>query len=191
MFKKSRKKIVAAIMSVLVLLWVGTLGVIYTSSYIEMSRRNEMLLTTHAEMYVLPGSFTGIPPKLPIPDKGNGRFDPNFAETPMFQLSTFYSVAMTYDGSVLEIRNSQQGVHSDDDLKELADKIIKGNKIKGSDNNLTFYKADKPGYSLVVFMDNTVINENAATLFRYTLIFGGIALAVFYFLSVFFCKKDS
>lgn len=38
MFKKSRRKIVAAIMSVLVTLWVGTLGVIYTSSYFEMSK---------------------------------------------------------------------------------------------------------------------------------------------------------
>lgn len=39
MFKKSRRKIVAAIMSVLVTLWVGTLGVIYTSSYFEMSKQ--------------------------------------------------------------------------------------------------------------------------------------------------------
>ena len=50
MFKKSRRKIVAAIMSVLVFLWVGTLGVIYTSSYIEMSRRNEQMLKVHADV---------------------------------------------------------------------------------------------------------------------------------------------
>ncbi len=189
MFKKSRRKIVAAIMSVLVLLWVGTLGVIYTSSYIEMSRRNEMLLTAHAEMYILSGSFTGVPPMLPKPDNGNGRFDPNFAETPMFQLSTFYSVAMSYDGSVLEVMNSQPNLHSDNDLKELAGKIINGNKTKGTDNNLAFYKIDKSGYNLVVFMDNTVINESAATLFRYTLIFGGIIMIAFYFMSVFLAKK--
>ena len=30
-----------------------------------------------------------------------------------------------------------------------------------------------------------LINENAATLFRYTLIFGGVALVLFYFLSTF------
>ena len=46
MFKKSRRKIVAAIMSVLVTLWVGTLGVIYTSSNFEMSKQNqEMILS--------------------------------------------------------------------------------------------------------------------------------------------------
>ena len=189
MFKKSRRKIVAAIMSVLVLLWVGTLGVIYASSYIEMSRRNEAMMSVHAEMYTLSNPFGDILPIMPMPDGGGNRFDPGFAESPMFQLSTFYTVAMSYDGSVLEVRNSQPNVHSDNDLQELAVKILKGDKIKGSENNLTFYRADKAGYSLVVFMDNTVINENAATLFRYTLIFGGIALAVFYFLSVFLARK--
>ena len=189
MFKKSRRKIVVAIMSVLVLLWVGTLGVIYASSYIEMSRRNESMMTAHAEMYMLSNQFDDMPPIKPKPDNGKDRFNPAFAESPMFQLSTFYTVAISYDGDVLEVRNSQPNVHSDNDLKELADKIIKGNKTKGTDNNLTFYKADKQGYTLVVFMDNTVINENAATLFRYTLIFGGIALVAFYFLSVFLARK--
>lgn len=189
MFKKSRRKIVVAIMSVLVLLWVGTLGVIYASSYIEMSRLNESMMTAHAEMYMLSNQFDDMPPIIPKPDNGKDRFNPTFAESPMFQLSTFYTVAISYDGGVLEVRNSQPNVHSDNDLKELADKIIKGNKTKGTDNNLTFYKADKQGYTLVVFMDNTVINENAATLFRYTLIFGGIALVVFYFLSVFLARK--
>ena len=188
MFKKSRRKIVAAIMSVLVLLWVATLGVIFTSSYIEMSKRNEAMMTQHAEMYTLSDPFGEMPSIIPKPDGGN-RIDPSFAESPVFQLSTFYTVAMAYDGSVLEIKNSQPNVHSDNDLKELADKIINGKKIKGSDNNLTFYKADKQGYNLVVFMDNTVINENAATLFRYTLIFGGVALVAFYFLSVFLARK--
>lgn len=187
MFKKSRRKIVAAIMFVLVLLWVGTLGVIYASSYIEMSRRNVAMMTAHAEMYALSNPFGDMPPVMPKPD--SGIFEPGFAETPMFQLSTFYTVAISYDGSVLEIRNSQPNVHSDNVLKELAYKIVNGNQSKGIDNNLTFYKADKQGYTLVVFMDNTVINENAATLFRYTLIFGFIALVAFYFLSQILARK--
>ena len=141
MFKKSRRKIVASIMSVLVLLWVGTLGVIYASSYIEMSKRNEIMMTAHAEMYTLSNPFGNMPPVMPRPDGGGNRFEPGFTESPMFQLSTFYTVAISYEGNVLEVRNSQPNLHSDDNLKELADKIIKGNKTKGTDNNLTFYKA--------------------------------------------------
>ena len=186
MFKKSRRKIVAAIMSILVLLWVGTLGVIYTSSYFEMSKQNQEMLQAHAEMYILPQGFDGMmPPSKPRPN-GNHGVDP---QSPMFQLSTFYTVAISYDGEILEIKNEPSTVHSDDDLKELAQSVIRGNKQYGTDDNLAFYKTDKGGYTLVTFMDNTVVNENALTLFRYTLIFGGFALVLFFFLSVFLARK--
>ncbi len=190
MFKKSRIKIVAAIMSVLVALWVGTLGVIYTSSYFEMAKQNEQMLRAHAEMYSLPDSFGEMmPPNRPRPD-GNHSFKPDFdAKSPMFQLSTFYTVAASYDGDVLEIKNEPPTVHTDDDLVNLAKNIIKGNKSTGTENNLVFYKVDKGGYTLVAFMDNTVVNESATTLLRYTLIFGALALVLFFFLSVFLARK--
>ncbi|MBE6794095.1 MAG: GHKL domain-containing protein [Ruminococcaceae bacterium] len=189
MFKKSRRKIVAAIMSILVLLWVGTLGVIYASSYFEMKSRNEQLLKFHADMYTLSGSFDGMkPPNRPFPGR-NPEFDAGFAESPMFQLSTFYTVAVSYEGDILEIENEPPTVHTDDDLERLARSIIKGGRDNGTENNLAFYKTDKEGYTLVTFMDNTIVNENAMTLFRYTLIFGGVALVIFFFLSVFLARK--
>ncbi len=190
MFKKSRRKIVAAIMSILVLLWVGTLGVIYASSYFEMTKQNEQMLQAHAEMYSLPNSFGEMmPPNRPRPD-GNHGFNPNFdSESPMFQLSTFYSVAVSYDGEILEVKNAMSGVHTDEELMSLAQSIIKSGRNNGTENNLAFYKTDKDGYTLVAFMDNTVINESAMTLFRYTLIFGSVALVLFFFLSVFLARK--
>jgi len=190
MFKKSRRKIVAAIMSILVLLWVGTLGIIYASSYFEMKHQNEQMLKAHAQMYSLPNSFGEMmPPNRPRPD-GNHGFNPGFdPQSPMFQLSTFYTVAVSYDGDILEIKNEPPTVHSNDDLKELAQRIIKDNKQYGTDDNLVFYKTDKGGYTLVTFMDNTVINESAMTLFRYTLIFGVVALVLFFFLSMYLAKR--
>ncbi len=188
MFKSSRRKIVFAIMSILILLWVGTLGIIYTSSYFEMVRQNEQMLKAHAEAYVLPQALEGTaPPSRPSPDKHG--FDPGFAESPMFQLSTFYTVAVSYDGEIIEIKNEPPTVHTDDDLKKLAEDIIKSGKSTGAENNLAFCKTDKGGYILVTFMDNTIVNENAMTLFRYTLIFGGVALILFFFLSVFLARK--
>ena len=189
MFKKSRRKIVAAIMSVLVTLWVGTLGVIYASSYFEMSKQNQEMLRTHAEMYSLSQYGETVPPEKPQPDDNKGfkrDFDP---QSPKFQLSTFYTVAVSYSGEILEIKNEQSAVHSDDDLKELALTVIKNDKQYGTNKNLAFYKADKGEYILVTFMDNTVINENAMTLLRYTLIFGGAAIVVFFFISVFLARK--
>ena len=190
MFRRSRRKIVAAIMSILVLLWVGTLGVIYASSYFEMKKQNEQMLHAHAQMYNLPNAFDQMmPPNGPRPD-GNHGFKPGFdPESPKFQLSTFYSVAVSYKGEILEIKNDSPTVYASDDLAQMAKDIIKDGKSTGTKNNLTFLKTDKNGYALVVFMDNTVVNESAMTLFRYTLIFGVVALVLFFFLSRFLAKK--
>ena len=187
MFKQSRRKIVAAIMSILVVLWVGTLVIIYASSYFDMKRQNEQMLQAHAQMYVLPPHFEGMGRPMPGGDHG---FKPGFdPEAPKFQLSTFYTVAISYDGKVLEIKNNPATVYSDDTLEQMAKNIIKESKSTGTLDNLTFLKTDKNGYILVTFMDNTVVNESAMTLFRYTLIFGGVALVVFFFLARFLAKK--
>lgn len=187
MFKQSRRKIVAAIMSILVVLWVGTLGIIYASSYFDMKRQNEQMLQAHAQMYVLPPHFEGMGRPMPGGDHG---FKPGFdLEAPKFQLSTFYTVAISLDGKVLEIKNDPATVYSDDALEQMAKNIIEEGKSTGTLDNLTFLKTDKNGYILVTFMDNTVVNESARSLFRYTLIFGGVALVVFFFLSRFLAKK--
>ena len=190
MFKQSRRKIVAVIMSILVALWVGTLGIIYASSYFDMKRQNEQMLRSYAQMYVLPQHFEGMmPPGRPMPGGDHG-FKPGFdPEAPKFQLSTFYTVAISYDGKVLEIKNDSATVYTDDALEQMAKNIINDNTSTGRLDNLTFLKTDKNGYTLVAFMDNTVVNESAMTLFQYTLIFGGVALVVFFFLSRFLAKK--
>ena len=190
MFRRSRRKIVAAIMSILVLLWAGTLGIIYASSYFEMQKQNEQMLRSYAQMYNLPSAFGQMmSPNGPRPD-GNPGFKPGFdPESPKFQLSTFYSVAVSYDGALLEIKNDSPTVYASDDLAKMAEDIIKDGKSAGTKDNLTFLQTDKNGYTLVVFMDNTVVNENARSLFRYTLIFGGIVLVAFFFLSRFLAKK--
>ncbi|MBR6551400.1 MAG: HAMP domain-containing histidine kinase [Clostridia bacterium] len=176
-------------MSILVALWVGTLGVIYSSSYLEMKKQNERMLKAHSEMYEL-SQFENnfILPSRPFPNRDHG-FEAGFTDSPMFQLSTFYTVAISYDGEIIEIKNEPPTVHSDNDLENLAMNIVKKSVSTGTVNNLSFYKVDKNGYILVTFMDNTVVNENAITLFRYTLIFGGLALLVFFFLSRFLARK--
>ena len=90
---------------------------------------------------------------------------------------------------MLEIRNPKQNLHSDDEIKSLAETVFLKERKIGRDNNLMYYKADKSGYVLVVFMDNTVINENASMLIRYTVLFGIAAIVIFFFLSLILAKK--
>lgn len=185
MFKRSRKKIVAAIMAILVVLWVSTLGVIYTSSYLDMSRHNRQMLKAHSDMYVLAHSAPDT--HLPTSEKPKDR--PKFADEPMFRLSNFYTVAVDEAGTVLETVNEPPTVHTNAELEELALDISADGGDYGTQDSLAYYRADKDGYTLVTFMDNTVINENAATLLRYTLIFGAAAIVVFFFLSVYIAKR--
>ncbi len=185
MFKKSRKRIVAAIMSVLALLWIGTLVVIYASSYYEMAKQNRGMLKEHADEYVISQPFGALPPAKPEPAMEK----PYYSDSPSFQLSTFYTVAMTYEGEILEINNPQQTIHSDQELKSLALDILAKNKTVGVKNNLIYYVVDKGGYMLASFKDNTIIHESMNTLFRYTLIFGGLAMIALFFLAICLAKR--
>lgn len=184
MFKKSRKRIVAAIMSVLTLLWVGTLCVIYVSSYFEVSELNREMLRDHAQQYMLEKPAGDVfEPMKPLPGRG-----PHM-DTNRFKLSTFYAVAMSYGGDLLEVRNHETAVYTDEELESLARQVMTRKESSGTAGSLVYYRVDKGGYTLVTFMDNTILRQSMGTLFRYTLIFGGVAIAVLFFLAVYLAKK--
>lgn len=174
-------------MTILVLLWVGTLCVIYASSYYEVFNRNREMLERHAELYMLnqqPVSTVAMDSK-PGPRPGS----PHFENTPAFQLSTFYSVAVAKDGQILEVKNTQTAVYEDDQLEEIALEVMKRKKVTGVKNSLVYCVSDKGFYTLVAFMDNTLIQESMTTLFRYTLLFGGLAMIALFFLAVYLAQK--
>ena len=175
MFKKSRRKIVAAILFVLVLLLFGTFCVIYLASYVDMTSENRALLKQYVDAYVLPGTFEG--------DRAKDAWGDPHGKPPMLELSTFYSVAMSKDGQVLKVDNADLSTITEDALTALASEIVDSGKTNGVENNLIYRMADKGEYILVAFLDNTVMLENAGTLISYTLIFGGVALVFLFFLA--------
>ncbi len=258
MFEKTRRKIVASIMAVLVLLWIGTLALIYSASFIEVSQRNRGMLREHSDHFMLendplqemtPESF---PPVFPPDPDGNTALDADsdeagnrtgdqlkvpaingsdeindddypfemkpdqrpepgknkpgrYADMPEFQLSTFYSVALDKSASVnledehddieerdeqiLDVRNPQESLHSDNELEELARRLVKEGKTAGISDDLIYLITDKGDYTLVAFKDNTIINESMTTLFRYTLIFGAAAIILLFFVAVYLAKR--
>lgn len=104
--------------------------------------------------------------------------------------STFYSVALSTDGTdVLEVSNSQTEMYADDELAEIAREIANSGSRDGMKRNLIYQMADKGGYLLVAFMDNTVMQESMTTLFRYTLMFGGVVILALFFLAVYLARR--
>lgn len=180
MFKKSRRKIVAAILSVLILLLFGTLCVIYLASYAEMTDENHKLLEQYVDEYSVPGTPDSSKPDSAMPKDSRGAHRDG---PPMLELSTFYSVAVSKDGQVLKVDTADISTLSEDALIDLADDIIKKGSVSGVENNLVYRMADKGEYILVAFLDNTLMQESAGTLINYTLLFGGAALLPLFFLA--------
>lgn len=171
-------------MGVLTLLWLGTLALIYLSSYFEVNATNLEMLREYSALYALDRPDGGAPvPNGPMQDKGP------HADTDRFKLSTFYSVAVSYDGKVLKTENAQNEVLSDEELQSLAQSVLDESSSDGVINGLIYYKTDKGGYTLVAFMDNTIIRGSMGTLFRYTLIFGGAAIVLLFFVAVYLAKR--
>ena len=186
MFKKSRRKIVAAILSVLVLLLCGTFCIIYLASYAEMTNENRRLLEQYVDAYTLPGMLSSG-----NSDTGrtkDDRVNPP-AKPPRLELSTFYSVAISKTDQVLKVDTADISTFGEDRLTELARKIAGSGKSEGVENNLIYRMEDKGEYILVAFLDNTVMLENVGTLINYTLIFGGVALVLLFFLARYLANR--
>lgn len=180
MFKKSKRKIVAVILSVLILLLFGTFCVIYLASYVEMTNENQEMLKQYVSSYRIPEEPSAANPQ-PIgqKDRPGGRME----GPPLLELSTFYSAAVSYTGETLKTDTADLSTFSEEELTELALEIIENGKESGVLHNLAYRMEDKGSYILVAFLDNTVVLENAGTLFNYTLIFGSVALVLMFFLA--------
>lgn len=193
MFNKSKRKIVAAIMSILICLFLGTLAVIYIASYFEVSNANYDRLEHHAQMYVLTDhlmedSVHDLPPGWmePIPGVKSGK---QFDKDPSFRLSTFYSVAVSDSGQIIAIDIGDRETYDEATLEKYAFEILKDGRQRGTKDSLMYLVEPQNGYTLIAFMDNTVMQDSMSTLFRYTLIFGSIALIALFFLARYLAKR--
>lgn len=217
MFRKSRQKIVAAIMVILVVLLSGTLGIIYATSYAEVYQRNQNMLAHHIELFSLTerleqsenlsGELPAVPDELPdilpeelpdgiqisgaagevkAPDTDVGELP--FEDDAVFRLSTFYSVVFQEDGTVLQTE-SGSSTYTDEELQHIAQWVMEGEHSSGTYESLIYCCAKQDEYTIVAFMDNTVIQESITTLFRNTLLAGGIILVVIFFLARYLAKK--
>lgn len=187
MFRKSKRKIVAAIMSVLMLLFIGTLAIIYTSSYAEVSASNNEMLARYAELFSLERQPSEEPPLDSAEKVSDDAIDRTVDST--FRLSTFYSVALSDDGDILAMDNDEGSAYEDALLQQYAQEIIASGKNRGEFKNLLYTTANKDGYTLVAFMDNTIIQQSMTTLFRNTIKFGGLMMVVLFVLAMYLAGK--
>ena len=236
MFKKSRIKIIVAVMASIIVLLFVTLAVILVTSYAQVDNDNQRLLEQYSREYRLDGELT--PQNKSSQDdlyteedagtdesnegtgvagnsaekigtagnngesgeastgeliQGDERPPEMDGQSPeeihKFDVSTFYSVAIANDGTVLKVENGAGTLYSDETISEYADEIINSGSNKGKIKNLSYLKTQKNGYTLVVFIDNSIMQGGMTTVFKNTLIIGGIAVVVVFVISIFLAKR--
>jgi len=198
MFRKTRIKIIVAIMGSLVILFAATLAVVYHASSTEVSQSNSDNLKRYSDRYLLespdedrpapPGENNHQPPeprgekKEEVPP-GSGGDNPPSPGTE-YELSTFYSVAFSKNGEVLKIDNGDDDIYSDDQLVEIASEILKGKTEFGTKGTLCYIVDRRPNFNLVAFLDNTLAQSSLDTLLHNMILTGCGAIAVLFFISL-------
>ena len=177
-------------MASITLLLFGTLAIILGTSYAQMNTDNKRMLEQYSREYRLTDEGNGDIPAEPTDKKERQKPDNTPPEAlHKFDVSTFYSVAVSSDGEVLKTDNASGTLYTDEALADLAAEIINGKSADGKIKNLTYLKTEKDGYTLVAFIDNSIMQGGMATLFRNTLIFGGIAVIAVLTASVFLSRR--
>ena len=181
MFEKSVRKIVATVMSVLVLFFAATITLIYVLNYADMKRQSEERLERYVATYSL---F----------DDSNGFFEPErkeqINERPFgYEFAFFYSVAFSENGDKIKTDGVKAGVVSETEITEKAKSVLVGNETSGTTGTLSFRVERKQGYTLVAFIDNSMMKGNLSVLLKYMLIVGGAAVVLFAIASYFIARK--
>lgn len=196
MFKSSRIKIIVSIMGSLLVLFAVTLGLILFASYRDINSGNSEMLERYSDLFRLDSQ--GEPPQAPpepISDGQQGpsgqkqkKDNPPLEERSDYRLSTFYAVAFSRDGEVLQVEDGEKDVYTEEELVDIATDVLSGDRQSGRKGNLVYLVSRRPGYTLVAMLDNTMAESSMDMLVRNFLIVGGSALVVLFFISLFISK---
>ncbi|MCD8038729.1 MAG: HAMP domain-containing histidine kinase [Lachnospiraceae bacterium] len=183
MFKKSRRKIIAVIMSIFIALFAGTLCIIYYCSYQEVYRQNREMLLRYAQAYWQNGNPAGTG-ELP-PDSDMQDFQAEHA----YRLLSFHSAAFSESGAIISIDNDPDMGLSDEALIALAGQLIAGESQSGVYGSWVYLIEGGREITLVVLMDNMILSGSMGTLLRYTVFFGGIVIFLLFFISLYLARR--
>ena len=182
-------------MGSLLVLFAVTLGLILFASYREIRIENSEMLERYSDLFRLDSQ--GEPPQAPPEPRPetegqSGQMqkkdNPPLEERSDYRLSTFYAVAFSRDGEVLQVEDGEKDVYTEEELVDIATDVLSGDRQSGRKGNLVYLVSRRPGYTLVAMLDNTMAESSMDMLVRNFLIVGGSALVVLFFISLFISK---
>ncbi len=215
MFKRSRIKIVVALMAVLLVLFGGTVSLIYLASFEEVQQKNRNILQRYSTLYFVNGFPTGLHPpdeedadgeSLAEDDDAQARAglglrlgqsgDPGSADTDgdgrderLYASTHIYAAAFDADGAVLGLDLYTGTAFTDASLTALCRTILQTGKTTGTADGMLYQVTAQNGVTLVALVDNAFFSDNLITLMRYTLLFGIIMTVLLFFFSIALARR--
>lgn len=186
MFKKTRRRIILSIMGSLTSLFIITLSVILFASFRQMQRENMEKLERYSNMFLLENQKNAEDSPAnepPVPPVNNSK------ESPDFQLSVFYSVAFSNDGTVIEVNEGSNKLYEKEELVSLAKEALNKNQKSGKTGQLVYLVSQRPGYTLVAFLDNTMANSNMDRIIQNFIAVGLAAILVLLLISLLIARR--
>ncbi len=204
MFSKTRKKIVISIMLVIFIVINVMLVVVYTYSYISLKKDNQELLKRYVGIYSLENlPSEGVSDGLPK-DTIKGEADADLLlddSMPdnllransddgdvIYKLSSFYSVSFSADDEVITVDEGRNSIYSRSDILETAREILKAGRKTGTISNFLYQVEQKDSYTLVAFMDRTLMNDSMKRLLINVLLGGIVSAIVLLFFAMFLAR---
>lgn len=176
MYKKLRTKIVAAMSLSLLALFIGTLLVIFLTSYHGTLAADRDMMTLYASAYWENGNPAGsmesppemFPQRLPA---GNPS-------------SQFYSVELDEADSMVAINNEPRRSNLDDvAMVALALELKTRSRSDGIYGAWVYHWEARDGRTLVVLLDNTLVSDSTSALLKNALRFGAVMVLALLLLS--------
>ena len=198
-----------AIMAALLLFLLVMVGTIYGTSYSELSKENRSMLEQYSESFDLTqalieaGDGPGMPmvpaypydanPDIPGGGPGGGGMEPPEPKDDRgqhtFAVSSFYYTAFDSYGDPMVTGYGNGSVYSEEDICSMAADILESGETQGTVDDLIYQVTDKGTYTLVAFMDNTVVRSSMETFLKYALISFAIAAPIVLLLALYLSKK--
>lgn len=172
MYRKLRVRIALSSIAVLLVLFLGTIGIVYSTSYRKTLQTEQEMLSRYAEAYWENGNPDGNDLLPPVPP-------PDGAPVPAPQSGgQFYSVELDAEGQAVSFHNPDAQTISDDELVSLAKRIAEGTPQDGVEGAWVFRLEQRNGQTLVTLLDNTLLSDSSATLLGNTLRYGSMMILV-------------
>lgn len=197
MFRRSKWKIIFAIMASVLLIFASTMGAILVWAYFENRAESREMLDRFVNSFIIADERPELRPSGNTFDKPQGEEPPeirdNEGEEPggrkrgmearRMDLSVFYSVVFSKDGELESVNSEGGDFFTEAELVEKARAVLSSGRESGTVDSLCYRVLTRETYTLVAFHDNALSDERMASMIRMTLIVGGAAFLILFLIA--------